>query len=66
MKWEPIETVPEETNVLIYGEDWRGQFIVTGGKKDKHGWDILGSGGYECETDVEPTHWAYPEPPNRV
>jgi hypothetical protein len=66
MKWEPIETAPEETDLLIYGEHYTGKFIVTGGSKDKYGWDILGCGGYECETGINPTHWAYPETPNYI
>ena len=64
MEWQPIETAPMNTNLLIYGEDLYGHLVVTGGKLDEYGWDVLGSNGYECETSIEPTHWAYPEAPN--
>ena len=63
MNWEPINTAPMNENVLIFGIDLYGKFIVTGGRKDDYGWDIIGCGGYECETEIEPTHWAYPEIP---
>lgn len=62
-EWQPIETAPKGVPVLIYGKDYYGLFIVTGGKLDEYGWNILGCGGYECETEIEPTHWAYPAPP---
>ena len=62
--WQPIETAPRNTPVLIYGKTCWGDMIVTGGRLDEYGWDILGCGGYDCDTEVEPTHWAYPDPPN--
>ena len=64
MNWQPIETAPKKIPVLIYGKDYmRNRFIVTGGELGDYGWDVIGVSGYEWETDIEPTHWAYPEPP---
>ena len=65
MEWKPIDTVPMDTPVLVYGKDLYGHFVVTGATKDLLcGWEVLGSGGHECDVEIEPTHWAYPEPPN--
>ena len=59
MNWQPIDTAPVDTNVLICGEDLYGVHVITGGIKYKlGGWYVLGCGGYECETEIEPTHWA--------
>lgn len=61
--WQPIETAPEEENVLIYGVDLYGKNIITGARKTKYGWDVLGVGGCECETEIVPSHWMLPTPP---
>jgi len=63
MNWQPIETAPKDTPVLVYGKDLYGHFIVTGAELGEYGWRVLGVSGYEWETDVEPTHWAPPEFP---
>lgn len=66
MNWQPIETAPLNIPVLIYGLDYLDNQIITGGKLDEYGWDILGCGGYECETEITPTHWMLrPELPNK-
>ena len=51
-EWNPIETAPHGINVLI-----TDGIIVTGGRQDKYGWDVVGVTGYEWEIQFEPTHW---------
>lgn len=58
--WQPIETAPKDINLLIYGKDSFGEFVVTGGHLNKYGWDVLGSSGYECEISIKPLYWDYP------
>ena len=70
MSWQPIETAPKETSVLIYGfwegelhakedqrEIWKAHFAY-----DK--WWIEG-GEFYAQHVISPTHWMpLPEPPN--
>ena len=64
--WQPIETAPKDTPILIYAtETWRIRYFICVAKLGKYGWEAVGASGYECENDFEhPTHWmSLPEPP---
>lgn len=70
MQWQPIETAPEKTLVLVYGE-WDGELHGGDGTKEVHKarfewgeWWIDG-GEYYASHVRNPTHWMpLPEPPN--
>lgn len=59
--WQPIETVPKKTPVLIYD----GNIIcvaefgpIFGPDDDRLRWQAIGATGWEWENDFEfPTHW---------
>lgn len=64
MSWKRIadEMPPEKTPVLCYGInrfDSDGTMGVLSWKQQSYGvwWDLEGMGGYECECELEPTHW---------
>lgn len=66
MEWQPIETAPKNTLVLI----WDGRIMCVAERWTYNGgkawnWSAVGASGYECEDDFEsPTHWMpLPEPP---
>ncbi len=73
-KWQPIETVPNNTDVMLYQplckEHYREEIIMIG-QLNKwsdgtiHGIHPTGINGYEWECDLtHPTHWmVLPEPP---
>lgn len=59
MKWQPIETAPEDTPVLIFD----GNMICVAEfskywKGHAGDWDCVGAGGYEWDNTFDnPTHW---------
>lgn len=69
MDWQPIETIPHKTNVLVYRPGQRGDIDVAqywpaedGG--DAHWWTAGGPNAGSDYTDDETTHWMpLPEPP---
>lgn len=74
MEWQPIETAPKDTPVLIYdgsmicAASWDWLFSETSphivaGKPNSKYWTCVGASGWECENDFEePTYWM-PLPP---
>jgi hypothetical protein len=70
-EWQPIETAPFETPILIFAYEWKdGPTIICAAikrkeTKDWHSWVAIGATGYEWENDFEkPTHWMpLPSPP---
>ncbi len=69
MIWQPIETAPMDTPVLI----WDGQMMATAycwafeSSPERKHWSIHGASGYEFEEEFDaPTHWMpLPEPPHK-
>ena len=77
MNWEPIETAPEEQDIWVWGNEWRGERVVLG-RFDRKRLEILET--YEIVADTDevsdrffdsggggwPTHWCEmnrPSPP---
>lgn len=59
MEWQPIETAPEQRDLLVWWEcemSGRGMFSVAG--KDHRGRWISDEDGL-----IAPTHWMIPDPP---
>lgn len=61
MNWQPIESAPKNTDILLYWHDnvWIGRFYQGSGY-----WSLCDYGGFEDGEDA-PTHWMpLPEPPS--
>ena len=67
--WQPIETAPEETTILVYGI-WEGE--LNGCDHDPAVWKAhfiydkwwVEGGEYYAQCVINPTHWMpLPEPP---
>lgn len=58
MTWRPIETIPQNVNVLVCGKDFYGERVVTGAIFGPYGWSPVGVGGYECDFEVTPEYWS--------
>ena len=68
--WEPIETAPKDTWVLVVDADrqelavWRSKKITERDGHPVYSDDVSGVSGYEWEVDITPTHWRpLPDPP---
>lgn len=63
MSWKRIadEMPPENTPVLCYGVNrFSDENVAVLSWRRGHNyiwWDLHGMGGYECECELEPTHW---------
>ena len=69
MEWQPIETAPKNTDVLVFmeGDVFQGILDKEGGFVDK-GWDFPFADAHGCGCcageENYPTHWMpLPEPP---
>lgn len=70
MDWQPIETAPKDTWLLVCDIEriefavWRSHKLTERDGYPVYSDDVSGMGGYECECDISPTHWMpLPEPP---
>lgn len=70
-KWQPIETAPRNTPILIYANEQYGDRKIIcvaelcSRNKSKY-WNCIGASGYECENDFKdpPLFWMpLPESP---
>lgn len=66
MEWQPIETAPKDTALLLWGKYWNDKDVFQRpliGQWNPHSatqrWEILG----ELRFGIRPTHWMpLPEP----
>jgi hypothetical protein len=60
-EWQPIETAPKETPVLIWVGD---QALISQQLYEQANWEDTYQSFWFWDTDREPTHWMpLPEPP---
>jgi hypothetical protein len=60
MEWQPIETAPNDTYVLVYGPDYYGDEYFIAIRLE----EVWGTGHPFCPLGCAPTHWMHlPEPP---
>jgi hypothetical protein len=68
-KWQPIETAPKDTPVLVWAYCYKASRFATfvAEQETNYGWDVCGATGYEWESSFNtPTHWMpLPPPPSR-
>ena len=62
MNWQPIETAPEDTYVLVYCPEYYGdEYVIATLDSTEEGWQIVDP---RCPLACTPTHWMHlPEPP---
>ena len=69
-EWQPVETAPTDTDLLLFGRFGSQRGLYTGIKNARYGWSYSFMGTEDVRDDyygddVNPTHWMpLPEPPS--
>ena len=59
-QWQPIETAPENVEVLVWSAEWTVPYLIKATLKDNE-W---AAGGFCISNPYQPTHWMLlPQPP---